>query len=342
MSVWGAEYIDLLSRVALPPLLTTGNLLGFAPYETELDIYTLKGEIPALHALPGLLSLSGFIDVRITEIAFDQTGADRFDARYKVMSAMHNLAIRRAAQKNAAIFFLAPDAVFADGSLGRARELLQDGKRLVLLPGARSSSQMRDVLLARYNPFGRVGMSIPPRELVANLVRYPYEQQWQFWGMERLTISPSHVYFRVKDEGFIIRGFHHHPVAVYPENWQSEEVGATTVDSTWCSEAVPDPSSVHLITDTDEGFVVDVATDKDNESHVGEVTSDPERHVIEWARTNTDARQRTFARENIFVHSGPLNANWGEVAATADDVYDRILARLTQEDESSLQATANR
>jgi hypothetical protein len=341
LSVWGADYIDLFSRAALPALMTSGNLLGFAPFQAELDIYTTQNDVATLGALPGLLALNGFVDVHVTAITLSDGALAQPSLRHRIMSSMHELAIRRAASKNAAMFFLAPDAVFANGTLEHARELLFDVKRLVLLPGTRSSTSMVDAVISAFNPRGRLGMEVAPRELVRLLMLHPHEQLWtREWGREKFAHWPSHVHFPVNGEGFVMRGFHHHPVAVFPERWDAEQIGTGTVDDSWLTNAVTDPATIRLITDTDDGFVVDVATKAEDETYGGRVFPDAERYLASWVLSNTDKRQREFARQSIFVHANPLTDEWSRVSARADGVIDRILtqaAALERQAAQSLQ-----
>lgn len=324
LAVWGARHIDLFRRLSLPSLLTSGNLLGFAPYQAELDIYTTPQDHGTVAALAGLAVLAGFMDVRVTQANVDERAIANHSMRYAIMNAMHSVAIERAAATDATLVFLAPDAVFADGTLAHARELVFDGKRVVMLPGARSSTRMADELAARYNPQGRLGMRVSPRELVALLMSCPHEQsKWRYWGAEQLTSWPSHLYFSVSHEGFVMRGFHHHPIALRPRNWNVRTAG--TIDDAWLTAAVPDAKMWHLITDTDDGFVVDVGTGPDQQ-YPASVRTDPEDYVAAWARCNSDKHQRSLARENVFVHAGPLSAQWYTVAAQAGEVVDRIIA----------------
>lgn len=327
MSVWGARYIELLFRMALPSLLTSGNLLGFARYEAELDVYTTREGHATVAAHPGLGLLAGFMDVRVTQVNVDPAALANRALRYAIMNVMHGIAIERAAAADAALSFLAPDAVFADGTLAHARELLASGKRVVMLPGARASRSIEAGLAERFNPHGRLAMLVSPRELVAMLMRHPHEQsRWRFWGEEMLTSWPSHLYFPVCEQGFVMRGFHHHPIVLYPCNWNVRTNG--TIDDMWLSAAVPDAALWHLVTDTDEGFVVDVGTGAD-EQHPAFVYDDPEGYLVSWVRSNSDERQRALARKDVFVHAAPLTAEWSSVAAGAAELLDRIIAAAT-------------
>jgi hypothetical protein len=327
IAVWGSHHIDLFFRIALPSLMTSGNLLGFAPYEAELAVYTRPEDHATVTSHPMLKVLTTFIDVTVWNVLIDEAISSRPDTKYRLMDLMHGLAIDHAAEKDQVMMFLAPDVVFAEGTLAHARSLVQSGKRIVMLPGTRSSRDLADALVKCFNPKRRFAMLVPARDLVAFVNRYPHEQfALRCWGNAKLTEQPSHLYFPVDDEGFIMRGFHHHPIALYPQNWYAKVFGGT-VDDMWLTKAVPDEATWHLITDTDDGFVVDINTPAEIPGDAGVEPDDPELHVAKWVEKGTDERQRAFARSNVFVHAGEVTERWYEAAQAADAVIDRILSR---------------
>src|SRR5688500_13898490 len=76
--------------------------------------------------------LQALMEVRAVEI----DGLD-LSAKYGAMAACHRLAIKAAAEEEAALVFLSPDALCADGTLAHALDVAATGKRAVMVAGLR-------------------------------------------------------------------------------------------------------------------------------------------------------------------------------------------------------------
>jgi hypothetical protein len=207
LALWGRKYLDYFFDVALPTWMTTGNLLGFASRETEFDIYTTAADADEMSKSAKMIALSAFLPIRISIISGMDFPTGRNDDRYVTMTKIHSLALKRADERQAAVFFLGPDAAVADGTLARARDLLESGKRLIMLGSARVASDgfIEDVK-RRFNPYGSVAAQLSPRDMVDLIVRHPHVGNATFtWGNPELVNWPAHLYFPVGGDGFVQR-----------------------------------------------------------------------------------------------------------------------------------------
>lgn len=327
LTVWGARYTEFFLKIVLPSLCTSGNLLGFARYEAELDIYTTPDSQAMLNQSPQLQALSGYIDVRLNVAPVDPAQITTPGQKYELMASMHRAAVTRSAQTGSVMFFLAPDAIFADGSLMNALARIQAGKRAVMMAAQRvSSAGFLAEALPKYNPRSKFGMVITPRELTDLFLRHPHEQIASFqWGAVPYTEWPSQIFFPVADEGMVVRAFHAHTLAVYPQ--VRNAIPAGTHDGFWLEQAIPNFEDWYIVQDSDEGFGVDVATSPDQRLPA-HVYPDPVDHVARWALEKTDSHHRWIAGHTIRLHRGRSSPEWVTVESRAQQVLDEILERI--------------
>jgi hypothetical protein len=328
IALWGKHYVEDFLRYALPACLTTGNLCGFARYDSEFDIYTVDEDNALITSAPVMQALAAFTDIRITRLIPSVVPTGRDNGKYALMNAMHKLAIERSAETNSAVFFLGPDVALADGTLAHVREQLEAGKRLVMMGSVRVAragflAELRD----RFNPYGRCGMQIRPRDLIDLVIRHPHAGFRSFcWGNRDLVDWPSHLYFPVGDEGFVQRGFHLHPIAIAPQHRGCRPSGS--VDDGWLTEAVPNLADWHVIQDSDDGYAVDFGMPPDAVLPA-QPREDAALHVARWAQEHVRALQWEMARLPVLVHRSPLSPlTWNGPLAESSAILDRIRSRM--------------
>jgi len=327
LALWGRQFLDYFFDIALPTWMTTGNLLGFASREAELDLYTTALEVEEVQRSPKLSALAAFMPIRLTVITGVEFPSGRDSSKYDLMTQIHRMAINRADENDAAIFFLGPDVAFADGTLATARELLENGKRLVMIGSMRVAS---DGFIAevnrRFNPRGTVAAQLSARDMVDLIVRQPHVGNATFtWGNDELVNWPSHLYFPVGDEGFVQRGFHLHPLAINAKH--RGLMPRKSVDDSWLTEIVPDQRDWHIIQDSDEGYAVDFGSQPER-LLPARVRPDPLLHVATWARHHTKPLQWWLAQHPVMVHRTPLSPEWTSVTEASGATLASILEKL--------------
>jgi hypothetical protein len=205
--------------------------------------------------------------------------------------------------------------------------MLLAGKRLITHGAAKlSSARAIAELRGRFNPYGRLGVQLTAREVVDLALRLPHESTYGIqWGRPELVDWPSHLQFPVGDEGHILRGFHLHPIAIYPRKRGLRP--GKSVDDLWLSDVIPDRSDYYIMQDSDEGYAVEFSVRPDELRTVC-VREDVYSHVASWARQGASRLQWWFAEHPIFVHRGEMSPAWDAVRAESDRVIAEILRRI--------------
>jgi len=247
MAVWGQAYIDMFLNLSLASQLSPGNLPAIGHIDGLVyKIYTTKKNEAYIRRHPAFQRLSNLVETSI--IGVDSLeGEDKFSP----LMVFHNRAIDEADRENAALVFLSPDFVLADGTLSSLLRLKAEGYRAVLVLTLRlvSNTAMPD-LLKRFHISNEYALAASPRELVKASLRHlhPIERTY-YWGPE-FSSFPIHAYWPVDDEGVIARCFYLHPIMINPLiKFKRPQI---TIDADYVDLVCPDRSDIYVVRDSDE------------------------------------------------------------------------------------------
>ena len=163
MAVWGKPYLDLFLELSLPSQLAPGNLPSLKNrLGATYKIYTTVEGEAYLRRQEIFQRLTELIDTKI--IAVDKFNSED---KFSPLINFHNQAIREADVENAALIFLSPDFIIADGTLLKLIELWQAGHRAVLVLTLRLVKEtFREELQKKYYRNQDHVLQIAPRDLV--------------------------------------------------------------------------------------------------------------------------------------------------------------------------------
>lgn len=305
MSVWGDEYTDLFLRAAVANQLQPGNLPELArKAEVTYVVHTTSRDAARIRSHPAFGLLAKTVSVQVEE-----DDAVNLENRYHALAAFHAKALARAGSEGAALMFLAPDLFFPDGVFARVHELRLSGKRVILAPGPRG---LKEALAQRFLEAGEAlergeGVRLGPREMVRMLMEHPHRlfEQLQH-DSPRFFVWPSHVYWRVPDQGFVLRAFHLHPILVEPGAGAaafSKSVDGDLIDAL----DIPD-EAFHVAEDSDDLFALDLTRDADHDYQPPN-RLDPAA-LAEWARENAPGRHRGLFERIIRLRAADPGPAW--------------------------------
>jgi len=320
--VWGEAYTQLYLDVVIPAQLAAGNLPAFkdAP-GSRYVIFTRPSDREIIRAAPIFKLLTDTIDVSFELIE------EEIKAVHDMMSTCFRRGIAAAATADAAVLFLTPDLVFADGSFATLRRLAEAGKDVVFIPAIRTLKHSIMLALQEGYKHGRI-IRIEPRDLVRLALdnMHPLADS-SLWEEGEDDLIPANLYWRVNNEGITARCFHLHPVLVNSQ--RKKVVFFGTVDDDFFCAACPETSRDHVVTDSDELFAIEL--------------SDPERYfttgfkkgcvadAAEWAEQFTHTRHRKLFEATIRMHTGSRNLQaWNEVETRASQTAHLIKQDLSR------------
>lgn len=323
--LWGKAFIGNFLDLVLPAHLAPGNLPAFADVPGAVyKIYTTGEDASVLRADPRVVEANRQVRVEIIEFAPTAAGL-------KFASSMEQFSLGASAAHTlgAAVVFLPPDVVLADGAFAALRRLHADGKRLIMLatPRARLAT-LPDALHQAVPPDPRGALAVPPRLLMEIGLEHLHPiSDALFWDNPRFSAHPSHIYWWVRRKpprAVLAHCFHLHPLFVDPVN---KEVNMSdSADGEYIHEVCPDPHTHHIVTDSDEMAGVELS----RESHMTGLDllapASIER-VYDWSQWWCNPTHLQFFRHPILLHSGPPPAG-AEIPAAPQRIVETLSAKI--------------
>jgi hypothetical protein len=217
--VWGEAYVETFLKYSLPAQLAPDNIpvLG-RETRSRYTIYTTPADYERIRDSNVFLALQQAIEVDVEPIDSESILSE---GKYELKSRCYRAALQRAAADGAAVVALNADILLANGFVRTAVSLLARGVRVIEVPGPRGLREpIGQALLSGYRAADGIAISIEPAELSHLWIRnmHPQLQMHHVEGLPGGPFHPSHLYWSVRDEGVIIRGFHLYPVVVDPRD----------------------------------------------------------------------------------------------------------------------------
>ena len=318
--VWGETFTTFFLEVALRTFLAPANLHAVAGLKSSFyRIYTTTADAERIKTHPSFLALDALMPVEI------HTFTGLVGNKYGRMSYCHKRAINLANERDAALVFLPPDAVAANGCISALLRLAHAGKRVVFNAGLRLHLEGASGVLRRYCNAETGAISVSSRELMRialdNLHPITLKHIWDNDGGEQL---PQNLFWRVGSEALIARCFHLNPLLVYPKNKSATFV--STIDDNFVISACPDSSDWHIVTDSDELLLCELS------SVTYDIPGRPIRGirtVVSFAEISANSLHRYVAHAPILLHVGTHSpAQLDASASAADKIMNAVFEAL--------------
>ena len=315
--VWGREYTQLFLELTLPTLLSPGNIPSVANlHDCVYKIYTTRSDAEAIRGSAAYSRLSALLAVDFVYLG------DLHQSKYATSSDCYRAAIRDTAFEHAAAILLIPDMVFADGGIRSIERLLRAGKRAVLVMGLRAFKEsLVPAVQAAFSNGGSI--CVPPRDLVRLGTEHLHSiVETHMYEGDSAAFNPSLICWRVADEGFLLHGFHLHPIVVYPRDETTEFFG--TIDDDLVHAARFSPDEIHVVVDSDELAWFEVSG---RDHFVPTPTRRDARDVAKWMAWTTNDHHRQIVRTAIRIHSGAgSDSAWLAAQRRAEGVIGRFVS----------------
>ncbi len=326
--VWGEEYTRTCVEVMLPALLSSGNLAHSAlAGNARFLFYTTPADAERIAASSAFRRLSQLMEVEMLDLTeFRKVTGSAGMAKYRLMNACQGHAVLRANEANAAIVFLCPDLMVSDNLCKRLIELADEGRTVVYVAGARLCLDgIQRELGERFAGAERAEYpGIAPREMVRIALRtLSRNSRSLFWDAADVTIRPNHLWWRVGEAGFFVRGFHLHPILVAPT--VPGIIPVQSQDDDFVERACPDLSRYYFIGDSDECSAFSMGPDDEFPLY-----QTPGRYseeaIAAYVMGQPDIRplHRRFPRHVLRFHAEDLDETWASVEAESSQILSRI------------------
>lgn len=297
--VWGKDYVEHFLRACVPTMLTAGNL-GAASHDSRFLIVTTKEDAKEIQDAAIFTPLSEMIDVEFLIIPRPKSGN-----KYLSVSREQTKAIRRSLGYDA-LFFIYPDFVFSEGSIGHALQRLETGHRAVVLPVPRVLDHRILAEFRRLTAPGQPGLALPPREFTALATRCLHPSMAAYeWSSRQLSSYPSTLFWRTAPNAMLYRCFHLHPLAikVQPYNPSFNTSFRASLDEEYLPRLFPDIDGIYCVSDSDEAAICSLSPANFEVHRLLSWQNPDVLFLARWAEGATSTLHRQFARHAYHWHS---------------------------------------
>lgn len=310
--VWGQDYTRFFLDAVVPSLLWPGNLPSIAEHcRPAYLLYTTPEDARAMDAHPAFARLRAVTDVETLDIRENIADAAK---KYEVAAVCHKDALARVAARDAALLLLSPDCVYSDGALRHAFGFMLRGKRAVLSASLRAAKEGFEPALASLCGSGGATPAAP-RALFALAQGHLHPlSRTHLVDSPEFSAWPSHVYWRVGEEGILAHCFHMHPLLVWPREFYRDFREA--MDNDFLAQACPDPAEMHIIDDSDDALGVEVSARTQFDHIIRPGRFHPAK-VAEWVRDYAGAQHRDFFRVPVRFRAAAPTQAWTKAEARA-------------------------
>lgn len=320
VQVWGTAFTELFTELMLASLNTPGNLGAIHP-DSELLVYTRREDIPLIRGSASFVAAGRFVrtEFQVIDDLLESSA-------HMAMSECQRRAAERAMKHDLPVIFLAPDTVMSSRMLERISDRWREGYRAVMIASVRVAKE--SFLPAIRDTYGTDDgeLDLEPRDLVRIMTQHLHPiSSCLLWDSLTFSPHPSHLYWRVGDDGLFAVCAHIHPIMVHAV----ERLGDfdSTIDDDYVPTVVPDPDRIHVVTDSDEMVIVEMSS----ASHLIHSIEPRRRDLDEiaiWVEQFANPLHRRFFEHDIYLHAEELGPEWTSVQATARWARDSILRRL--------------
>ena len=307
MQVWGPSYCRMFTDICLPALLSPGNIPALvAEWPARFIIYTRDLDVSRIKASPSYARLASLLPVD-----FKTVDEELHVNKYSALTQIHHRVLGLAQYERAAIVWLVPDAIWSDGSLRTVSRAAAAGKRAVMQPALRVVKERVLAHLTR-----RAGEpqfdGFPAGELVQLSLdhMHPYYRTC-YWDTPQFNRNPALIFWRVGTEGVLARGFHLHPLMLFPSRQVRDFT--STFDDDLPLLACPDYRDFHIIEDSDDGFHIDLTEEDWCEEIPVRRGRGSAFFLSLFALRSTNLHHRRFVRHPVRIHAGDCSPAWDEV-----------------------------
>lgn len=312
LAVWGNAYVATFLDLCAPTLLAAGNIPALGPdHPHRLRIFTTPADADRMAQTPVMVALGRHIAIEFVPIPIP----GKNDNKYHAITRVHLNALTDARGAGAAVVFLAPDFVLADGTLRALAARPAAAAVLIMSPRA-ALQEVGQALapLRAADPDGAI--RIGPRPLMAICLRHPHAITASlFWDAASFNRWPSILQWHADPVTMLARSFHPHPLLLDPAHLDPGFITNTrsTIDGDLLSSLQATADEIHVVTDSDELLILELSGPNITHGLGGLPRKASVEAIAAFARYNTTDANRAFVSHLMWYRAAD-----GDPAAQAD------------------------
>lgn len=316
--VWGEDFIRGFIDRVLPAHLGAGNLGAFsrAGHDVQLHFYTRAGD-------ERLFTGSALDESRAMMGVFIHAVEDLWyrHKRY-ILTDLCNRGLGIANSVEAASLFLMADCVLPADGMRRLIALREKGFRAIGGLGFPVESERFNVTLLNGKPHLLKGREFA--EVALDCV-HP-EMQNHVWSDSSIPACVDFLAWNVPGcNGYLVRNLRFMPILIDPMD--RSQIPNSTPDVDLVRLAVPDPSRVYLISDSDEMLLASIMPVAERRFGAPVQTEDAPLSIAKWMRYGADPFHVSLFQRQVWIHAGLDESDRRKTAEESDAIVAEILRR---------------
>lgn len=332
--VWGERYIAALTDLALPFLLSPGNLPGLAHRELfTLRLITMSEEADYLDRHPIIQRARQWVRVDVVVLP---ESFPRHMSHLPLFSQAYAWEIERARSRHEDVICLCADSVVSDGGLAAVERVRATGSRCIYICGHRvNQTELAD--WAAKHRLGDGAIQVPTRDLVRFSMEASHEWTRRVSFGDGIVQEVPGFFWMDGHANLLATSLLLHPLYIdtraVPEDFARKS--ETSIDGDIPSWLDCDPADVHVFDDSDEFFAFEfsdrvalpnrtpLSGDADAwlDAWVDSVWTYIEKHLLR--RPGLDAYLHNLGAK-IRYHSGGI----GEIDLQVEALSDRFIETM--------------
>lgn len=330
------------TEISLPTQLSSGNLGAFVNESGAVyKIMTRSFEVSQIKSSPSFKKLERMIHAEFVLIDSYLGLAD-----YNVFSKSHQLGIDSMSEsiEDTVFFFGVADAAWSDGSFRRAKEIIEGGKRAVMVSGG--FHVIRETfgpdLLATFGTHGSQRLVCPARPLLNVAFRHvQIITKSMIWKNTQIRNNQCAIHhWELGENCLMSRCWVFHPMAIRPRkipHLVDLNGNATTVDNVGVQQSGLSHEDLYFVTDSDEILLIEMSPEsytQSNHTNYDVVTRGKytPAFVVDWLQTlgnslYVDDMEKNLRNNYVWYHSKEL---WDHEKDKIEKDSDKVISQITR------------
>ena len=325
VAVWGQKYVTTLLDVTMPTELSAANIPGLRHKEKAVyRFFTTRTDAERIRASSSYAELVRHISVEF--VLFDPPRARE---KHEFVASVQLRALREAHERGAAVVFLSPDIIVANGSFVALERVAAYSAVMIAAPRVFMPTFVPE-MRRRFLDETTDVVSIPPRDLVRlGMTHWHPVTKALFWGRPFFSNWPSILYWSLGQDGVLARYFHMHPLLVNPRMLLADFADRTTstIDGDLMMSMQSHPEDIYIVTDSDEILIFEASDESIDTGLVGRARVTTEEDLIEFARRAVNPMHEQFVRQRVWFHANGRAAieRYWNIVVESDELISRVL-----------------
>ncbi len=312
--IYGKEYTKTF-LYTLTSQLTNLQYLKTKNYPAKYKIYTTNDDKKTILQSLSFKKLSQLIDVEFINM-------DKFfrNHDHATMTACHNDIIIRANKENAAMVFLAPDIILSNNVFEKICTSISNNIRLLVGPALRLNKEN----FINANASSELG-NIQPRKLVKKALPHLHKLTYDtFWNNpEGIYCWPSIIGWNLDKSNLLIRGFHLHPIYIWPQ--KHNYTCKISIDADYVNNTCPDIKTWEVLTNSDQAVLFELTTIK--RKNLGTFHKNKMKTIFYFVKNHLLYSHLLFAKSKIYLLSSDYKKNneWQKKEKQSDKIINLVI-----------------